>query len=426
MAVLTPDADPAATALEGVVAAEYGRVLAAVIRSIGDWAVAEDAVQDAFARAVEAWPRDGVPRSPAAWLTTTARNRAIDILRRERTRRDTTQRLGVEVERGWLSPSDSRDADALLYEDDRLRLIYTCCHPALALDACVALTLRTVLGMTAAEIARSFLTTEVAMEKRLVRARAKIAHAGIPYRVPPAELLPERTAGVLAVLYLLFTQGYAAAAGEHILRRPLSAEAIRLTRLVRELTDAAAPERIEIDGLLALMLAQSARDDARTDADGIPIRLPDQDRTRWDRTAMAEAERLIAAASARAAHERVPAGPYLVQAAIAVEHLRAVTPDATDHARIADLYRVLARIAPSPVVELNRAVAEANSHGPDAGLAVLDGIGDALDGHHLFHAARADLLERAGHCAEAREEFVRAAELAPTDAERTALRERIR
>jgi RNA polymerase sigma-70 factor (ECF subfamily) len=380
--------------------ADRGRIVATLIRLTGDWDLAEECVQDAFARALECWPREGVPRRPGAWLTTTARNRALDRLRR----------TGVEAAKlreVVAVPHDEPDEDDGI-GDDLLRLIFTCCHPALTLQARVALTLRTVAGLTTAEIARAFLVPEATMTKRLVRARQKIRNARIPYRVPPAHLLPERTAGVLGVLYLLFNEGYAAGGGAELLRRELCAEAIRLARTLVALM----PDEPEAVGLLALTLVQDSRRDARFERAGDLVPLDRQDRTRWDHAQVEEGVALLDAALRRGRP-----GPYQVQAAIAACHATAARAEDTDWPQIALLYGELLKLVPSPVVRLNRAVAVAMVDGPAAGLALVDELADGITGH-LLPATRADLLRRLGREAEARAAYERARDLAPTDVER--------
>jgi RNA polymerase sigma-70 factor (ECF subfamily) len=397
---------------------EWGRVVAAVIAVTGDWDLAEECAQDAFERALERWPRDGVPRSPGAWLTTTARNRAVDRLRRaanEAAKLRQAARLAPEpVTADGPAPQDE-GLDAV--PDDRLRLIFTCCHPALPLSAQVALTLRTLTGLTTAEIARAFLVPEKTMAQRLTRAKAKIRNAGIPFRVPRREVLPERTAAVLAVLYLLFNAGYAPGAAGPDQRR-VTAEAIRLARLVAHLM----PEEPEAAGLLALMLLHDARAAARTDGAGDLVPLEEQDRGLWDRARIAEGEAVLE----RALALRRP-GPYQVQGAIAACHAGAAGPRETDWKQIALLYGELARMAPGPVVELNRAVAVAMDEGPARGLERVDALAASgeLAGYHLLPATRADLLRRLGDRRAAARAYREALSLAPTEAERRFLLRRL-
>ncbi len=386
-----------------------------MIRTTGDWDIAEECAQDAFALALERWKRDGVPRSPGAWLTTTARNRAVDRLRRATVGAAKLQEVAV-LSRSPRENDDDGDDSGV--EDDRLRLIFTCCHPALSLDARVALTLRTLAGLTTAEIARAFLVPEATMAQRLVRAKQKIRNAGIPYRVPPAHLLTERTGAVLGVLYLLFNEGYAATAGSELVRRGLCTEAIRLARTLANLM----PDEPEAIGLLALMLLHDARRETRVDGAGDLVPLDEQDRARWDAAAITEGVGLI-----EAALRRGEPGPYQVQAAIAACHATAADATATDWVEIAGLYRELARMVPSPVVELNRAVAVAMADGPDAGLRLVDALeaSGALAGYHLLPATRADLMRRLGRNAEAASSYRDALELATADAERRYLARRL-
>jgi RNA polymerase sigma-70 factor (ECF subfamily) len=393
---------------------EWGRVVATLIRMTRDWDLAEECAQDAFAVALERWSRDGVPRNPGAWLTTTARNRALDRLRRGATEAAKLREIAVLSHPD--EPQDEGDESGV--SDDRLRLIFTCCHPALPLEARVALTLRTLAGLTNAEIARAFLVAEPAMAKRLVRAKSKIRHAGIPYRVPPAHLLPERTGGVLAVLYLLFNEGYAATAGADLVRQALCAEAIRLTRTLAELM----PDEPEALGLLALMLLHHSRRAARLDDAGDLVTLEQQDRSLWDAHAIDEGLGLLDAALR---HDS--AGYYQLQAAIAACHATAATAADTDWAQVAVLYERMAEVAPSPVVELNRAVAVAMAEGPAVGLKLVEQLeaSGALTGYHLLAATRADLLRRLDRRAEAAAAYREALELAATDAERRYLERRL-
>jgi RNA polymerase sigma-70 factor, ECF subfamily len=401
--------------VDGLYRSESRRVLATLIRLLGDFDLAEEALQDAFMAAVEQWPRDGVPANPRAWLVSAGRFKAIDRLRR-RARFDAV--LGELAARlDHQAAADPADQDDQALEDDRLRLVFTCCHPALPPDAQVAMTLREVCGLTTEEIARAFLTGPPTVAQRIVRAKAKIRADRIPYEVPPRDELAGRLGTVLHVVYLVFTEGYAPASGEAVVRGDLADEAIRLGRLLVELLPE--PEAL---GLLALMLLQDSRRAARTTADGELVLLPDQDRSRWDRGRIAEGAALLQrAASAR------PVGPYALQAAIAAAHAEARTAAATDWDRIVGLYDLLARADPSPVVELNRAVAVAMRDGPPAGLALVDellGRGD-LDTHHLAHAARADLLRRLGRAADAGAAYRRALDLARQEPERRFLRRRL-
>jgi RNA polymerase sigma-70 factor (ECF subfamily) len=384
---------------------EWGQVVATLIGVTGDWDLAEDCAQDAFAAALTNWPRDGVPRRPGAWLTTTARNRAIDRLRRDAAGAAKLRQLAL------LRDPGTSEEDI---PDERLRLIFTCCHPALPFPARVALTLRTLAGLSTAEIARALLTAEPALAQRLVRAKRKVQEAGIPYRVPPAELLPERLAAVLAVLYLIFNQGY----DEQDPQRDLTTEAIRLTRTLVRLM----PTEPEPRGLLALMLLHESRRETRT-RDGVLVTLEDQDRSRWNQSLIAEG---VATLDKALAMRR--AGPYQLQAAIAACHATAPDPASTDWPQIKALYAELARLTPSPVVDLNRAVAIAMADGIPAGLALVDELtaSGRLTGYHLLPATRADLLRRAGRTADAKAAYEEALELAPTEAERRYLSKRLR
>ncbi|TMR00406.1 RNA polymerase subunit sigma-24 [Actinomadura soli] len=402
--------------VEGAVATafheEWGRVVATLIRMTGDWDLAEESAQEAFARALERWPDDGVPRRPGAWLTTTARNHALTRIRRGRTENAKLKELGTMT--GPREPPWRSDPSGVA--DDRLRLIFTCCHPALPMEARVALTLRTLLGLTTGEIARAFLVAEPAMAQRLVRAKRKIRDARIPYRVPPAHLLPERTTSVLGVVYLLFNEGYAATEGPDPMRVDLCAEAIRLARVLHALM----PDEPEATGLLALLLLQHSRRAARQDAAGDLIPLEDQDRERWDHAAITEGTALLDDALRRG-----EPGPYQVQAAIAACHATARTPGETDWPQIAALYGRLIELNPSPVVRLNRAVAVAMADGPEAGLALLHDLEEGLAGYHLLPATRADLLRRLDRREEAAAAYREALDLARTAPDRRYLARRL-
>jgi RNA polymerase sigma-70 factor, ECF subfamily len=394
---------------------QWGRVVATLIRVTGDWDLAEECAQDAFALALSHWPRDGIPRTPGAWLTTTARNRALDKLRRRATEAVKLQEVVAVPD---LSEPTTDDEDESGIRDDRLRLIFTCCHPALPLEARVALTLRTLTGLTTTEIARAFLVPEATMAQRLVRAKHKIRNAAIPYRVPAAHLLPERMSAVLGVVYLLFNEGYAASAGPALVRHDLCAEAIRLARILTGLM----PDEPEAFGLLALMLLHHARRAARLDAAGELVTLADQDRSAWDAAEIDEGVRLLDAAL----RQRRP-GAYQVQAAIAACHATATQADQTDWAEIAALYGQLARLTPSPVVELNRAVAVAMADGPAVGLTIVAALeaSGALEGYYLLPATRADLLRRLNRRVEAAAAYQAALDLTTGEAERRYLARRL-
>ena len=384
--------------LEETFREQWGKVLAALIGFLGDFDLAEEATQEAFAIAAERWPRDGIPDSPVAWLVTTARNRAINRIRRDRTLAEKTRLLDVPE-----AVEDTLDQDG--FQDERLELIFTCCHPALAVDAQVALTLRTLGGLATPEIAHAFLVSEATMAQRLVRAKRKIKAAGIPFRVPPDHLLPDRLTAVLAVVYLIFNAGYSAPPT----RGDLSTEALRLGRALAELM----PDEPEVHGLLAMMLLHDARRRARF-RDGDLVLLADQDRSLWDAGQISEGRAVLD--RALALHGR---GPYVVQAAIASLH----ADDERDWAQIAALYGELARITGSPVVELSRAVAVAEEQGPEAGLEIIDRL--ALEDYHYLHSTQGELLRRLGRTDEAREAYLRALALVSDDAERRLLERRL-
>ena len=408
---VTAVSSPAGQAAEQALRSSWGRLLALLARLLGSLDLAEESLQDAFAAAVTAWERDGVPGRPEAWLLTAARRKAMDRLRREATLARKLPLLVVPESEPSHADLDegSEVTEVTTIPDERLRLLFTCCHPALSIQARVALTLRLLGGLTTAEIARAFLVPDATMAARLTRAKKKIAAAGIPYRVPADAELPERLSGVLAVLYLVFNEGYSASSGDTPIRHELCEEAIRLARVVVALM----PDEPEARALLALVLLQHARRDARLDRAGRLVLLPDQDRSRWDAGQIAEGLALLA-------DTRRPTaiGPYRLQAAIAAEHCRAARAADTDWPAITGLYESLERLTGSPVVRLNRAVAVAEVSGPGPALALLHGLDTRLPAFHLLPATRADLLRRLGRNAEAREEYARALDLAGNAADR--------
>jgi RNA polymerase sigma-70 factor (ECF subfamily) len=412
-------ADPVADAVARAFREEWGAVLATLIRQVGDFQLAEDAVQDAFAGAVTAWRRDGVPASPGAWITVAARRRAIDRLRRDRSILDRAERLGELLRIDAQEEEDDVLTDETAIADDRLRLIFTCCHPALDVPARVALTLRALGGLTTGEIARAFLVSEPTMGKRIVRAKRKIADAHIPYRVPADEELPDRLRGVLRVVYLIFNEGYAASEGDRLVRGELCSEAIRLGRLLCTLM----PDDSEVWGLLSLMLLHDARRSARVDAEGRYVTLDEQDRALWDEEKIADGMRALA----RAVRLRRP-GEYQLQAAITALHVQAPDADSTDWAQIAELYGALAALNPSAVVELNRATAVGFAHGPQAGLELLAPLLEdaTLERYQPLHAAHAELLRRAGDVEGAARAYERAIALSANAIERDELERRLR
>ena len=404
-----PAGDAAEDAAGRLVREEWARVVATLVRVTGDIELAEDAVADAVVRALERWPRDGVPDSPRAWLTVTAKRRAVDLIRRE------ARRSGKEAEAVLLGEPGPEPAEAV--RDDTLRLVFTCCHPALSADAQVALALRTLGGLSTVEVARALLVSEATMAKRLTRAKQKIAYARIPYRVPPAEELPRRLSAVAATVYLIFNEGYAAGAGADLVRVGLADEAIRLGRLLAELM----PDEPTVLGLLALMLLHDARRAARVDDRGHPVLLPDQDRSRWDGAAIREGVELVGAGL-----RRTPDRPdaYVVQAAIAACHALAVSYPRTDWDAVISWYDVLLTVHDTPVVRLNRAVAVAERDGPAAGLALVDQLGN-LDGYPWWHASRAELLHRLGRTEPARAAYRQAIALGMSEPLTAHLRRRL-
>jgi len=401
-------------AIETVYRSDWGRIVAALIRIYGDFDLAEDVAQEAFSAAVDQWRTDGIPENPRAWLIQTARNKAVDRIRR---RTNFAEKMEL-YKSSETAHTDEPDLDAADIPDERLRLIFTCCHPALAPEAQVALTLRTLCGLETDEIARAFLVPSATMAQRLVRAKRKITNAGIPYVVPAANELQGRLDAVLTVIYLIFNEGYAATRGAGLVRADLCSEAIRLARLIRTLIPPEPPA--EATGLLALMLLHDARRNARVDDAGNLIVLEEQDRTRWDRQQIAEALPLVEQAL------RGGPGPFALQAAISALHCQAARAEDTDWRRIAGLYSLLERVQPSPVVALNRAVAVGMADGPLAALELIDTLAGDLDSYHLLHAARADMHRRLGSRETARKHYARALELVTNDSERRFLERRLR
>jgi RNA polymerase sigma-70 factor (ECF subfamily) len=396
--------------IEATFREEYGRVLAALISQFGDFDLAQDALQDALVNALERWQTDGVPRTPGAWLTAVAKRRAIDRLRRAETQERHTA-IAPDLPATWNEPEMD---DSI--PDDRLKLMFTCCHPSLALEAQVALTLHTLGGLSTPEVARAFLVSEPTMAQRLARARRKIRNAGIPYRVPPADLLPERLEALLAVIYLIFNEGYVASSGDSLTRRELCGEAIRLGRILVKLL----PESAEARGLLALMLLHDSRREARLNATGELVLLDEQDRTQWDQAKIIEGTAVLD--EALLLHDP---GPYQVQAAISALHAEAETAEATDWPQIAILYDTLVQMVPSVVIEVNRAVAVAMAWGAKTGLDLLLRLEEEADGFYPYHAARADLLRRTGQYEAAADAYERAVALCTNSAERAYLQRRL-
>jgi RNA polymerase sigma-70 factor, ECF subfamily len=411
------DPNAANSTIDSVYRSDWGMIVATLIRLVGDFDLAEEAAQEAFAAAVDQWPASGIPEFPRAWIIQTARHKAIDRIRRKTRFAD---KLEAYIESGLVRTIEEPSYDTDEIPDDRLRLIFTCCHPALTLEAQVALTLRTLGGLETEEIARAFLVPATTMAQRIVRAKRKIRDAGIPYSIPDTKDLPERLDAVLTVIYLIFNEGYVATRGEPLLRADLCAEAIRLGRLVRMLMSPQPPA--EATALLALMLLHDSRRDARLDAAGDLVVLEEQDRRRWNRQQIAEALPLVDEAF------RGGPGPYALQAAVAALHCQAPRAEDTDWPQIVRLYDLLERLEPSPIISLNRAVAVAMAEGAQSGLALIDALaadGD-LDEYHLLHAARADLLRRAGSLAEAAMSYQRALALVTNESERRYLERRLR
>ena len=404
--------------LESVFREEYGRIIATLIRLSGSFDLAEESLQEAFAAAVTSWSQVGSPNNPGAWLTTVAHRKLLDAIRREKTKSDKQPELEYETQRLLPETEPVLLEDEVDFPDDRLRLIFTCCHPSLSREAQVALTLRTLGGLTTTEIARAFLIPETTLAQRLVRAKNKIRVAGIPYQVPPIEVLPQRLASVQAVIYLIFNEGYSSTTGERLVRNDLCAEAIRLGRVLAELS----PDEPENLGLLALMLLQDSRRSARVNDDGELVTLEQQDRAAWDQREIAEGLRLIERALLLGR-----AGPYQLQAAIAALHAEAKSADETDWAQITALYRELLRMNPSPIIALNHAAAVTMLEGPEAGLRLIDAAGSSgkLENYYLFHAARGDVLRRLQRVHESIEAYLRAIELTTNRVEREYMRKRI-